>query len=390
MNNPKEKHIFIIGSKGIPAKYGGYETFVEHLTKNRKSPLIVYHVACLANNNDRFTYNSADCFNVRIPNFGSAKAVFFDKKAFGRCLKYIKENKIQTPIIYVLTCRIGPWFPFLVKKLHKLGGRVFLNPDGHEWMRAKWSKPVRTYWKLSEREMVKNSDLIICDSKNIEEYIKGKYNTYHPKTTFIPYGSDISPSPILDSDAIFVNWLEKNGLISEKYFLCVGRFVPENNFETMIREFMLSKTTKSFVIVTNFNTSFFKKLDKKLHFNIDNRIKFVGTIYNENLLKKVREKAFAYIHGHSVGGTNPSLLEALSYTKINLLFDVSFNREVAEDSALYWTKQKNCLSNLIDRTDHFSSSTISDFQRKAKKRIVDYYNWDSIINKYEELELTYE
>ncbi len=149
------QHVFIIGSKGIPAKYGGYETFVEQLTRRKVSKNIKYHVACMAKNNDEFEHNGARCFNVNVPSIGPAKAIYYDCKAFKKCLKYIKQNKIEHPIIYVLTCRIGPFYKSLVKRTHKLGGLVYLNPDGHEWLRAKWSKPVRKYWKHSEKLMVR-------------------------------------------------------------------------------------------------------------------------------------------------------------------------------------------------------------------------------------------
>jgi rhamnosyltransferase len=99
----------------------------------------------------------------------------------------------------------------------------------------------------------------------------------------------------------------------------VGRFVPENNFETMIREFMASKSRKDLAIITTANDRFLAKLEKKLHFKQDPRIKFVGTVYDQDLLRKIRENAYAYLHGHLVDGTNPSLLESLSSTKLNLL-----------------------------------------------------------------------
>ncbi len=364
-----QQHVFIIGSKGIPAKYGGYETFVENLTKDRQNKDIIYHVACLAKDDKKFIHNNANCFDINVPNIGPAKAIYYDRKAFENSIKYIKDNNIQHPIIYVLTCRIGPWYGNLVKQIHKLGGQVFLNPDGHEWMRARWSKPVRQYWKHSEKEMVKHSDLIICDSKHIEQYIHEEYNSFNPKTTFIAYGSDITPSKLKDDDPAFLQWMQEKNLTPNEYFLSVGRFVPENNFETMIREFMTSKTTKSFAIMTNENDKFFQKLKNELHFDKDPRIKFVGTVYDSELLKKIREKAFAYIHGHSVGGTNPSLLEALGYTNLNLLYDVGFNREVGEDAALYWNTNLGALSKLIDFCDSLPKIFIEKFGLKSKDRI---------------------
>lgn len=202
-------------------------------------------------------------------------------------IKIIKENKIKNPIVYVLTCRIGPFYNSCVKKIHKLGGRVFLNPDGHEWLRSKWPWIVKKYWKLSERLMVKRSDLIICDSLNIEKYIKNEYEKYKPNTTYIAYGADFSKSTLSDDDAKVVEWFKKFNITPNNYYLVVGRFVPENNYETIIREFMNSSTSKDLVLITNVQMNkFYKKLLKKLNFEKDKRIKFVGTVYDEQLLKR--------------------------------------------------------------------------------------------------------
>lgn len=153
----------------------------------------------------------------------------------------------------------------------------------------KWSAPIRMYWKESERMMVKYTDLCVCDSKNIEKYIKQEYEKYYPKTTFIAYGSETTPSELDDNAPEFKNWLEKHGLKPNEYYMSCGRFVPENNFETMIREFMKSATKRDFAIITTVNERFLDELEKKLHFKQDLRIKFVGTVYDEKLLKKIRK-----------------------------------------------------------------------------------------------------
>lgn len=123
--------------------------------------------------------------------------------------------------------------------------------------------------------------------------------------------------------------------------------MPENNYEIMIREYMNCDSNKDFAIITNVNDKFLDELEVKLHYKNDKRIKFVGTVYNQELLMKIRENAWGYFHGHEVGGTNPSLLEALGSTELNLLLDVGFNREVAEEAAFYWTKEHGNLAKLI-------------------------------------------
>lgn len=378
------KNVFIIGSKGIPAKYGGFETFVEELTKNQKSSEIRYHVSCLSDNNSEFEYNGARCFNVKVPNIGAAKAVYYDIVALRMCIKYIQLNKIQDSIIYILACRIGPFLGYYKKQLEKLNVKIYVNPDGHEWKRAKWSAPVRTYWKYSEQLMVKQANLLICDSMNIEKYIQEDYAKYKPKTKYIAYGADTNPSNLTNNDQIVINWYREKKISPYQYYLVVGRFVPENNYELMLTEFMKSNTKKDFVLITNVeNNKFYEELKKKTRFDLDPRIKFVGTVYNQELLRKIRENAFSYIHGHEVGGTNPSLLEALATTQLNLLLEVGFNREVGRDGAVYFNKNDGNLADLINKLDKINEIEKIELGCRAKKRIQEAYTWEYIVSQYE-------
>ena len=377
------QNVFRVGAKNL-GNYGGYETFVDKLTEyHKENKEIKYHVAIKDKEYGEFEKNNARCFKIKVPNIGPAQAIYYDVKALSECCKYIKEHNIDNPIVYILACRIGPFAKHFRKKIHKLGGRLYINPDGHEWMRAKWSAPVRKYWKISEKMMVKQADLLICDSKNIEKYIKETYSQYNPETTFIAYGADIKKSILADDDKKVTDWFKEKEVKPKEYYLVVGRFVPENNYETMIREFMKSGTTKDFVIITNVeHNKFYEELKVSTGFEQDKRIKFVGTVYDQELLKKIREQAYAYFHGHEVGGTNPSLLEALASTDLNLLLDVGFNREVAEDGALYWNKGDGNLAGLIEKADSLTDEFIDKYSIKAKSRIENLYSWNYISEKY--------
>lgn len=380
------QHIFIVGSKGIPGAYGGYETFVDKLTEHHQDhPLLKYHVACKGTEDGEFVYHNARCFRIKVPNIGPAQAIWYDVAALEHCCKYIRDHHIPHPIVYILACRIGPFMAQFVRRIHKLGGVVYVNPDGHEWLRAKWPAPVRKYWKISEQLMTKHADLMVCDSKNIESYIRSTYAAYNPHTTYISYGAETRSSHLASDDEKLLQWYEEKGLQPKGYYLVVGRFVPENNYETMIREFMASKTDKIFALITNVSDKFLSELEEKTGFREDPRIRFVGTVYDQELLMKIRENAYGYFHGHEVGGTNPSLLEALSCTALNLLLDVGFNREVAEDAALYWSKAPGDLAQLIEDADNLSADQIQVLGQKAKQRIADAYSWSYICQKYEEL-----
>ena len=397
------QHVYCVGAKSLGA-YGGYETFIYKLTEyHQNNNNIKYHVACKANgdgsmdetkldkvnliNDHEFVFHNAHCFKIEVPQIGPAQAIYYDVAALKACCSHIKKNKISHPIVYIMACRIGPFARFFFNEIHKLGGVVYLNPDGHEWMREKWSAPVRKYWKISEQMMIKYCDLAICDSINIEKYIHKSYDgkgikKRDPKTTYIAYGADLTLSKLSDDDKELVDWYENKGLKKKEYYLVVGRFVPENSFEVMIREFMKSKSKKNFAIITNVNDKFLEQLERKLHFKKDPRIKFVGTVYDQELLKKIRENAYAYFHGHTVGGTNPSLIEALGSTDLNLLVDVGFNREVAEDCALYWSREENNLAALIDEADKMSEENILELGRKAKERVTKEYTWEKICEQY--------
>ena len=386
-----KQSVYIIGSKGIPAKYGGFETFVEKLTEYQKDSNIQYYVACMRENSaksgiteDQFEHNGAICFNIDVPNIGPARAIAYDIAAVNKAIELAKENKDEAPIFYILACRIGPFISRIKRKIRAIGGTLLVNPDGHEWLRAKWSLPVRKYWKFSEQLMVKHADLLVCDSKNIEKYIKEDYKQYQPETTYIAYGTDTAPSNLKAEDTKVRNWYQEKGINENGYYLVVGRFVPENNYETMIREFIKSKSKKDFVLITNVEQNkFYDQLLQDTGFDKDTRVKFVGTVYDQELLKYIRENAFAYFHGHEVGGTNPSLLEALASTKLNLLLDVGFNREVGEQSAIYWKKDE--LSQVIEKVEQFDAKMIDELDRQSNQRIADAFTWKKIVTDYEKL-----
>ena len=381
------KDIFIIGSRGLPAQYGGFETFVEKLVSHKVSPRIRYHVACLSDERTgkHFDYKGTDCFTVNPPKLGPARVIAYDMMAINYSLKFIKKEGIQEPIFYILGNTIGAFIAYFAKKIQSIGGVLLVNPDGLEWKRAKWSKPVQSYLKYSEKEMTKYADLIISDNRGIETYI---HNTYPwSNTTFIAYGTDLSKTTLTAEDDFVRDWYQKWQTQEKEYYLILGRFVPENNYETAIREFMKSSTERDLVIICNHEGNpYFDELRQITGFDKDKRVKFVGTVYDQDLLKYIRNQAFAYIHGHEVGGTNPGLLEALAQTNLNLIFNVDFNHQVAQETALYWNKEDGNLSGLIDSVD--GQVSFEDLGNAAKANMKENYTWEKIVGEYEELFLS--
>ena len=374
-------HVFIVGSKGIPAKYGGFETFVENLTAGKQSREIMYHVSCMNNDEKHFEHNGADCFNVRVPLPGAPGRIFHVGLVLKQVEEWTKAHSGEEVIVYILGCRIGPLLIPHAKKLHKLGVKIFCNPDGLEWKRSKWNALAKKFLRYCEKCLVKNSDLVICDSVNIERYVKETYGE-SIQTTFIAYGAFTDKSQC--SEEKLQEWYQQFNIQRNNYYLIVGRFVPENNYETMITEFMNSSTKKDLVIITNVeHNKFYKQLAEKTGFEKDKRIKFVGTVYDQELLKKIREEAYGYIHGHEVGGKNPSLLEALASTKLNLLLDVGFNREVAEDGVLYWGKERGDLKKIIYYADNVSEQELECYSAKSESKVRQFYSWKIICRTYE-------
>lgn len=381
------KDIFIIGSRGLPAQYGGFETFVEKLISYKVSPAIRYHVACLSDEStgNHFDYKGADCFTVNPPKLGPARVIAYDMMAINYSLKLIKKEGIQSPIFYILGNTIGAFIVHFAKKIQSVGGILLVNPDGLEWKRAKWSKPVQSYLKYSEKEMTKYANLIISDNRGIETYIQ---NTYPwARTTFIAYGTDLSKTTLTAEDDPVRDWYQEWQTQEKDYYLILGRFVPENNYETAIREFMKSSTERDLVIICNHEgNAYFDELRQITGFDKDKRVKFVGTVYDQDLLKYIRNQAFAYIHGHEVGGTNPGLLEALAQTDLNLIYNVDFNHQVAQETALYWNKEDGNLSQLIDSVD--GQVSFEDLGNAAKANMKENYTWEKIVGEYEELFLS--
>ena len=229
--------------------------------------------------------------------------------------------------------------------------------------------------------MIAAADHVVCDSRIIEAYVRNTYKK--TAVSCIAYGAETTPSELADDDPAFRSWLSGHRLEKEGYYLVVCRFEPENSFREILSAFLKSTTRRKLALITTENPKLFRKLDEELHFRQDPRICFTGTVYDQELLKKIRENAFAYIHGHTVGGTNPTLLEAMAQTKVNLLRDVSFNREIGQNAALYW--KGSDLTELLEKTESMTAEERDALGKRAAERIRGTYSWEHIAEQYLEL-----
>ena len=375
------KHIFIIGSRGYKAKYGGWETFVTNLVDNYNDDNTIFHVSGLSETknelNNQVSKNLiTDSFYIR--KNGGIKMLLCTIKAFKYYIKYIKENNIKNSYLYILGLKLGPLLKLYKNKLNSLGITILVNPDGLEHERSKWNYLVKKFFLLSEKWMLFNSDIIVCDAKGIKKYIDLKYPKLKKKTIYIAYGTNKVDLSNIDEKGI----LKEYNLKKNDYCLMVGRFVPENNYELVITEFIKSKINQKLVIISNISSSnYYNEMISKIKCLNNNRIIFIDGIYDQEKLAVIRKNAYAYIHGHSVGGTNPSLLEALSLTQLNILYDVNFNREVGGSSCLYF-KEEGSLTKILNNIKNYNRRSLGN---KAKKIIEDDFTWKIIIDKYKNI-----
>lgn len=353
--------ISIIGSRGIPARYGGFETVAEVLADG----LAEY-------GHEVMVYSLPEFRRIPLKNpkirrvFIHAPQLSFLEKVFMSSVSILHSalsRKNRAIILLGVSGGLMMWLPRL------LGIRTVVNIDGLEWKRSRWGGVIQSALKLLERQAVKWADVVIGDSEAIVEYLLSKYQRDY---VFIPYGVDMCSYQSED-------WLQikdEHGLEQNGYYLIVGRHVPENNFGMIIKGFLQSNSQRKLVIVTNL-----KKTEKSDH----ERVIFTGAIYDRPKLYAIRANAFAYIHGHSVGGTNPSLLEAISSKNVVFAYDVRYNREVLREFGYYF-KNESDLTQLIQSYEDnpngiHREATLKYYEGIVKRK----YNWEIVVNKYEAL-----
>lgn len=353
--------IAIIGSRGIPARYGGFETFAEVLAEGLTEyghEIIVYSLPEFQP--IPFSHPNIKRVFIKTPRFSFLEKV--SMSTFSILHSAFKEK--NDAIIF-----LGVSGGLVIWLLRAIGTRTIVNIDGIEWKRSRWGGFIKFALKTLERLSVKWSDTVIADSEAIGEYVLSEY---HKNYVFIPYGVD----QCIFKDEDWEQAKSKYQLKPNEYYLIVGRHVPENNFDISIQGFLRSKSDKKLIIVSNL---------EKMQESPSNQVIFAGPIYDRPRLYALRAKAFVYIHGHSVGGTNPSLLEAISSKNIVFAYDVSYNREVLRDFGYYFRDEKE-LSHLI----HYLEN---EYHKIDKEKIFEYYerilrekyNWDIVIQKYKAL-----
>jgi glycosyltransferase involved in cell wall biosynthesis len=275
----------------------------------------------------------------------------------------LDSRKRNFDIILQLGYTSSSIFNFLFKN-----SRIVTNMDGLEWKRSKYSKPVQVFLKYAEKLAVSYSDILIADSKGIKEYLDSKYNL---NSKFIPYGADANQQFDLAH-------LNKFSLEPYRYDMLIARLEPENSVKEIIEGFAASTTSRNLVIVGSTSTNLGQYLKNNIK---DKRLLYLEYISDINQLNSLRYYSNLYFHGHTVGGTNPSLLEAMASQALVCANDNVFNRSILGDDAHYFTSSKN-VSELVNS---LNKDEYSKFVSSNRNKIIETYNWESIIKQYKKV-----
>ena len=360
--------IAILGTKGIPNDYGGYEQFAEYISTRlveRGHSVTVYNPSF--HNYKETSYKGVKITRIYSPEklIGGAANIIYDHLCLQDALKRDFDVLYEAGYHSVaLSLR------FLnVKSLKR--PVVITNMDGLEWKRSKWNKGVQYLIEKLEKIAVNESPFLIADNIGIQEYLKDKFNK---DSFFLPYGAD----PVTNFDE---TCLANYSLKQRCYFMLVARLEPENNIEVILEGHQQSKIQYPFIVVGNHKTKFGQYLNSKYGSDL---IRFVGGIYQKSILDSIRYFSKAYFHGHSVGGTNPSLLEAMASKSFIWAHNNCFNKSVLNEHAFYFTNSSD-VSALLQRASELRTAHYQNFQEKNFSKIKEVYNWELVVAQHEQL-----
>lgn len=355
------KIVSIIGVVGIPASYGGFESLVENLTRFSGED-INYEVFC-----------SSKQISSRLEYHNGAKLKYIPLKANGiqsiayDMISIMLSLKTKPDVMLVLGVSGA-----IILPIFKLFSRskIITNIDGLEWRREKWGKFARLFLKISEYIAIKYSDVIVTDNQALSDYVLGKYKL---KSQVIAYGGDHAITINEHSNIVETELLTND----DSYFLSICRIEPENNIHMILDAF--TRLKKKIKFIGNWNSSEYGRRLVKKYSQFPN-IDLINPVYDLKLLYQIRKSCAGYIHGHSAGGTNPSLVEAMHFEKPIYAFDCSFNRFTTEDKAFYFTGCDTLVQLLNDLSLEVIENSMA-MREIAERR----YTWKIITQQYESL-----
>lgn len=352
--------IAIIGCRGIPNHYGGFEKLAECLSVGlvkKGNEVTVYNSHSHPYQNNNFHGVSiVHCYDPEY-RIGTAGQFIYD----WNCIQHARKQNFDV-ILFLGYTSSSVWGKFYPKR-----PVIISNMDGLEWMRAKYNYVTRQFLKQAERWAINYSHFYIADSIVIQNYLQKKY---HVRCKYIPYGSEIA---YIDNKAL----LSLFNISRREYYLLMARIEPENNIEIILDGFFHSSSDKKFLVIGNTGNSFGQRIEKK--FRSDKRILFAGEIYDTAITHTLKYFSRLYFHGHSVGGTNPSLLEAMGSRSLIAAHQNEFNQSVLQKDAYYFHSAKDVeqLINSVNRDEKEEQMVQNNLLKIERK-----YNWPAIIEQY--------
>ena len=351
--------IAILGTRGIPNYYGGFEQFAQYLSEGlvKKG-----HEVSVYNSHthpyQKSEWNGVNIIHCKDPEnkMGTAGQFIYDLN----CI--LDSRKRNFDIILQLGYTSSSVWSFLFPKK----SIIITNMDGLEWKRSKYSKLVQRFLLFAESLAVNYSDALIADSIGIQSYLKNKYSV---ESKYIPYGANLSNE---ENQSILLELSLRKG----EYNLLIARIEPENSIETILQGFVDSDTRRSFLVIGNTENKYGKYIKNKFS---DSRIIYLGYVSGIEKLDVLRMNSYLYFHGHTVGGTNPSLLEAMSSKSLICANKNEFNKAILGDDAFFFSCKK-CITSLLNKDvikerEFYINNNI--------KKIKEKYSWSKITSDYE-------
>jgi len=352
-----------MGTRGVPARYGGFETAIEEIG----SRLVQrgYEVTVYARNPGQSLQRYLGMRVVNMPALRHRYTETLSHTALSSIHAVVQDHP---DVCLLMNSGNAP----LIRPLQRAGIPTAIHLDGLESRRDKWRGLGAKYYKWAERMAIRWADAVVADSKAIADYVKENYGR---DCIMIPYGA-----PVIHPG--FERLRELNVTPGE-YHLVVARMEPENHVLEIVHGFRKSSQHRPLLIVGD--APYSHQYVKEIHDAAasDSRIRLLGSIYETDLLDQLYAHAHTYIHGHSVGGTNPSLLRAMGAATPVLAYDVIFNREVTAGLALYWSSVEE-LAALFD-TDVHDTSLLNGIAEEGRRRVSEVYQWDQVTDQYEVL-----
>jgi glycosyltransferase involved in cell wall biosynthesis len=355
--------IAMVGTRGVPARYGGFETCVEEVGSRlaARGHEVVVYCRTAADDADR----PENYLGMSLVHLGSMRKRSLETLSH-TALSSVHLARNRTDVALVFNSANSPFLPLI----RSVRIPVATHVDGLEWQRAKWGTAGKRYYKVAEGLAVRWSDALIADAVGIQDYYRAKFDV---DTDLISYGA-----PIIGTGG--GARLGELGLRPGEYHLVVARFEPENHVDVIVDGYSRSSAALPLVVVGS--APYADEYTRRVHSLADDRVRFLGGVWDQELLDQLYANSRTYLHGHSVGGTNPSLLRALGAGAATTAFDVVFNREVLGDAGRYFRTAEDVAA-LVDATEQDSDDTAARSELARKRATL--YDWDDVADRYEAL-----